>query len=138
MYSGSRILENNANPVLHHLHPSAMVIFIFQLSRDCSITVHNLFGEGTPVAAFQRLSMMMRDLPDPLASAYAHLYLARRAQLLLPPDAGCLTHKNTFTWFCHSLKVEICHRTGWCVICPCGLQSLKAQQPWAPLDQSSQ
>jgi hypothetical protein len=138
MYSGSRILENNANPVLHHLHPSAMVIFIFQLSRDCSITVHNLFGEGTPVAAFQRLSMMMRDLPDPLASANAHLYLARRAQLLLPPDAGCLTHKNTFTWFCHSLKVEICHRTGWCVICPCGLQSLKAQQPWAPLDQSSQ
>ena len=39
--------------------------------------------------------MMMRGLSDPLASAYAHLYLARRGQLLLPPDAGCLIHKIT-------------------------------------------
>ena len=100
MCSGSRVLEN--------------------------ITVHNLFGEGTPVAAFQCLTMMMRDLPDPLASAYAHLHLACRAQLLLPPDAGCVTQKNTFSWFCHSLKVEICHRTGWCIICPCGLESKNA------------
>ena len=51
MYSGSRVLENNANLVLHHLHPSAMVNFLLQLSRECNITVHNLFGEGTPVAA---------------------------------------------------------------------------------------
>ncbi|CAK9870815.1 unnamed protein product [Sphagnum jensenii] len=43
-----------------------------------------------PLASFQRLTMMMRGLSDPLASAYAHLYLARHGQALLPSDTGYL------------------------------------------------
>jgi hypothetical protein len=44
--------------------------------------------KNPPLASIQRLTMMMRGLSDPLASAYAHLYLARHGQALLPSDTG--------------------------------------------------
>ncbi|KAG0616815.1 hypothetical protein M758_5G143800 [Ceratodon purpureus] len=48
-----------------------------------------VFLEKDPAAgSIQRLTLMMRGISDPLASAYAHLYLARRGQVLLPPDSG--------------------------------------------------
>ncbi len=54
-----------------------------------------------PLASFQRLTMMMRGLSDPLASAYAHLYLARHGQALLPSDTGfAVTFSTPATWFC--------------------------------------
>jgi hypothetical protein len=54
-----------------------------------------------PLASFQRLTMMMRGLSDPLASAYAHLYLARQGQALLPSDTGfAVTFSTSATWFC--------------------------------------
>lgn len=90
--------------------------------------------KGPPVAAFQRLTMIMRGLSDPLASAYAHLYLAR-GQLLLPPDAGCLIHKITSIAFVilwsRSFVIELAG-----VSFVTGIQSLKTWQPWAPCDQS--
>jgi hypothetical protein len=54
-----------------------------------------------PLASIQRLTMMMRGLSDPLASAYAHLYLARHGQALLPSDTGfAVTFSTPATWFC--------------------------------------
>lgn len=41
-----------------------------------------------PVASIRRLNLMLRGIADPLASAYAHLYLARRGQVLFPSDSG--------------------------------------------------
>lgn len=43
-----------------------------------------------PVGSIERITLMMRGIADPLASAYAHLYLARRGQVLLPSDSGLL------------------------------------------------
>ncbi len=57
--------------------------------------------KNPPLASIQRLTMMMRGLSDPLASAYAHLYLARHGQALLPSDTGfAVTFSTPATWFC--------------------------------------
>ncbi|XP_072984566.1 uncharacterized protein [Typha latifolia] len=45
-----------------------------------------------------RLTMMIRGVADPLASAYCHLYVARSARILHPEDAGYLiTSLNDIT-----------------------------------------
>lgn len=43
-----------------------------------------------PKSAFQRLTMMIRGLADPLAAAYVRLYLARKGQIIIPHEAGYL------------------------------------------------
>eukprot|EP01018_Ginkgo_biloba_P010020 Gb_31669 [translate_table: standard] len=43
-----------------------------------------------PMNVFERLTMMIRGLADPLASAFARLYLARCAQALIPSETGFL------------------------------------------------
>jgi len=46
------------------------------------------FLHENPLNVCQRLSLMIRGLADPLASAFAHLYLARCAQALIPYDTA--------------------------------------------------
>lgn len=48
------------------------------------------FLDENPLNVCQRLSLMIRGLADPLASAFAHLYLARCAQALIPYEKGFL------------------------------------------------
>jgi hypothetical protein len=49
---------------------------------------YHFLEAGPPVAALARLAAMMRGLADPLASAYAHLYLARRTAAIAPQEKG--------------------------------------------------
>jgi hypothetical protein len=49
---------------------------------------YHFLEAGPPVAALARLAAMMRGLTDPLASAYAHLYLARRTAAIAPQEKG--------------------------------------------------
>lgn len=48
------------------------------------------FLHENPLNVCQRLSLMIRGLANPLASAFAHLYLARCAQALIPYETGFL------------------------------------------------
>ncbi|XP_031499875.1 uncharacterized protein LOC116264072 isoform X2 [Nymphaea colorata] len=47
-----------------------------------------LFLEGNLISNVERLTMMIRGVADPLASAYCRTYMVRCAQALLPSDSG--------------------------------------------------
>ncbi|CAM6113201.1 unnamed protein product [Calypogeia fissa] len=60
-----------------------------------------------PVATFQRLTMMIRGVTDPLASAYIRLYLARRLQAILPAEIGSSESLKRYSALLHSLELPM-------------------------------
>ncbi|KAL3681400.1 hypothetical protein R1sor_024356 [Riccia sorocarpa] len=60
-----------------------------------------------PISTFQRLTQMMRGLGDPLTSAYAHLYLARRSLAVMPLDSSSPAALNNFAALINSLELPL-------------------------------
>ncbi|KAG6551128.1 hypothetical protein Mapa_007363 [Marchantia paleacea] len=60
-----------------------------------------------PISTFQRVTQMMRGLSDPLASAYAHLYLGRRSQATMPLESSSSDALHTFAALINSLELPL-------------------------------
>ena len=104
-------------PFYINLRPSVMGLLLLQLSRDCNITMHNLSGEGSPCCSLSTI-----DYDD---AGFVRSFGFRLCTSLFSsswpastPTRCRLSHsQNHFNCFCHSLKPEFCHRTGWCIVC---------------------
>ncbi|BBN15295.1 VPS35 endosomal protein-sorting factor-like [Marchantia polymorpha subsp. ruderalis] len=60
-----------------------------------------------PISTFQRVTQMMRGLSDPLASAYAHLYLARRSRATMPLESSSSGALHNFAALINSLELPL-------------------------------